>query len=74
MPVSPRRAMAAVVAVAGLLGLVYAVWPGNAARHAAPGTNVIVVPGPDQVSGTVDTSGMDWLSRFSGAGSVSTGR
>jgi hypothetical protein len=74
MTVSPRRAMAAAVAIAGLLGLTYAVWVGDAPRHTAPGTNVIVVPGPDQVSGTVDTFGMDWLSRFSGAGSVSAGR
>jgi hypothetical protein len=73
MLVSPRRAVAA-VAVAGLLGLGYAVWAGNAARHAAPRTNVIVVPGPNQVSGTVDPSGMDWLSRFSGAGAASAGR
>jgi len=70
--VSPRRAVAA--AVAGLLGLTYAVWAGDTPRHAAPATNVIVVPGPDQVSGTVNASGMDWLNRFSGAGSVSAGR
>jgi hypothetical protein len=74
MTVSPRRSVAAALAVAGLLGLVFAVWPGDTARQAVPGTSVIVVPGPDHVSGTVDASGMDWLSRFSGAGSVSAGR
>lgn len=74
MTVSPRRALFAVVAIVGLVGLSYVFWAGDTARRAVPGANVIVVPGPDQVSGSLDPSGMNWLSRFTGTGSVSAGR
>jgi hypothetical protein len=71
MSSSTRRILAVVAAIAaaGSVGLIFAAMSCDAAPHDvprrdAPAPSVIVVPGPEQVTGTIDASRMDWLSRF----------
>ena len=72
MPSSIHRTMVAVT-VAGSIALTCALSACEARRH-GPAANVIVVPSPGQVSGTIDGSRMDWLSRFTRAESGTAGR
>ena len=74
MPSSIHRALSAIAVVAGSISLTCALSACNAHRRHVPAANVIVVPGRGQVSGTIDASHMDWLSRFISAGSGSAGR
>ena len=74
MPSSIHRALSAIAVVAGSISLTCALSACNAHRRHVPAANVIVVPGRGQVSGTIDASRMDWLSRFISAGSGSAGR
>lgn len=64
MSASVRCALAA-VAVVGSLGLIVAAMSArDAPKRSVPATNVITIPGPEQVTGTIDPAGMDWLSRY----------
>jgi hypothetical protein len=79
MPSSTRRALTAVatvIAAVGPIGLMLVASSCDARRHVAPAASVITVPGPEQVTRTIDTSGMDWLSRYVGKepGSGTAGR
>ncbi|MEY9930205.1 hypothetical protein ABH926_004847 [Catenulispora sp. GP43] len=77
MSTSGRRLAA--VAAAGTVGLLATVpfaLTTDGKRPASPPAatqNVIVVPGPEQVTGTIDPTDMDWLSRYV-AGSATTWR
>jgi hypothetical protein len=82
MPSSTPRALTAVavaITAAASIGLILAASSCDAPRHDAPhrqvpAANVVVVPNPEQVTGTIDTSGMDWLSRCVAIGSGAAGR
>ncbi len=68
MPSSVRRTLAAVAAVC-TLGLLTVVPSSSASATtprppAVPAANVIVIPGPDQVSNTVDASGCPWMNAY----------
>lgn len=66
----PRTVLATTVSI----GLAFAASACEAPRHHASTANVIVVPDAQQATSTIDTSHLDWLSRFTGAGSGTSGR
>lgn len=77
MPSSIRQALvAAAIATAavGSILLVLTAMSCDASQHVRPAPQLIVVPGPDQVTGTIDASRMDWLSRFIDSESGTAGR
>lgn len=80
MPFSSRRISTAVaMAAIGTIGLAFAASACDRPHHDAPSRavptpTVIVVPRPDQVTGTIDASDMNWLSRIVGTGSAAAGR
>lgn len=78
MSLSARRRLATVAAACtvGLLATVPFALTADGKRPALPpaaANTVIVIPRPDQVTGTIDPTGMDWLRRYV-AGSATTGR
>ena len=78
MSASVRRRLGAVAAACtvGLLATVPFAVTADGTRPTLPPAaahTVIVIPRPDQVTGTIDPTGMDWLSRYV-AGSATTWR
>lgn len=74
MAASARRALVTGAGVAaGLLGIVAAASACHAPTHHVPPANLIVIPSPEQVTGTIEPTRMDWLRDFA-ATSVPTGR
>ena len=74
MPSSVHRTLSAIGVVAGSMSLTCTLSACDTHRCHGPTANVIVVPGRGQVSGTIDATRMDWLSRFISAGSDTAGR
>jgi hypothetical protein len=70
----PLTAALAAVAAIGSIVLVLVESSCDAPRRIVPGTNVIVIPGSGQVTGTIDASRVDWLSRFVDGESSTAGR
>lgn len=77
MSSSIRRALVAAAIAAAAVGSIFLVLTGSACdapRRLAPAPQLIVIPRPDQVTGTIDASRMDWLSRFIDSESGKAGR
>ena len=76
MSTSIRRSLAAVIAASCTLGVLAWAFTPPTAAPAGPrpetrpiqAQNVIVIPGPDQVSNTINTSGCAWLNAGNAAG------